>query len=379
MERAVNDAIKDYDLHHFRRFVKPEQLPPHLKRISHFRETIHSASVQANEAPLNQECKPLHQDIELREPQLSTNSFCQPVLHFLVCTTSALSSEEVLRLLTSLPVVQLDGLWPSLRIITVPLLPPTSVDQATRWSHDFWPTIYKKNNLFGPHPSVLSHAEAGMLRFSREWMNVAETAGIEVSEAQIGEPIGAVVVDRTSGKVPSSIVAAGDARWYGLDANMKNGSGNVMAHAVMRAIGLIASKRRGLTEQTLHGEAKVSKFLADEPLTPIETDVYSKSTLSAGGYLCLGLDIYVTHEPCTMCSMAILHSRFSRVIFGQRLPRTGAMVVEPSNTAANPWGNSESLNYGLFWRPELNWKLLAWQWINADCSLPALSSTYVHA
>lgn len=37
-----------------------------------------------------------------------------------------------------------------------------------------------------------------------------------------------------------------------------------------------------------------------------------------------GCTLYVTLEPCMMCSGAIMHARVSRVVFGARDPKTGA-------------------------------------------------------
>ncbi len=43
-----------------------------------------------------------------------------------------------------------------------------------------------------------------------------------------------------------------------------------------------------------------------------------------GNYRLADCELYVTLEPCVMCSGAIMHARISRVFFGARDPKTGA-------------------------------------------------------
>lgn len=80
----------------------------------------------------------------------------------------------------------------------------------------------------------------------------------------------------------------------------------------------------------------------------LPTETTRITTRTTAGYLCLDLEIYSTHEPCVMCSMAIVHSRFGRAVFRHRMSRTGGLCADGG------------LGHGLFWRKELNWTLLAW-------------------
>lgn len=43
-----------------------------------------------------------------------------------------------------------------------------------------------------------------------------------------------------------------------------------------------------------------------------------------GNHRLLGTTLYVTLEPCAMCSMAMVHARIGRVVFGAFDPKTGA-------------------------------------------------------
>lgn len=347
-----------------------ENLPPHLQNINH---SPHTTGTPAAFGPENFDLANFtHVANDLvrgfnMDRQHKHNEDNPQTLHFLICATSNLSIEGVAAVLNLFQLRYGCNLLHRLRTLTVPSFPPTSDEQAKQWSQSHWPTIYKRNNPFGPHWKIISHAEGEISGQAGDWMNLARRAGDAVFHSLLGEPIGAVILDRKSDRTPELIAAAGDARWSKITEDARSGCGNVMAHAVLRAVGMVARKRTKLTEEEASEEdsSDFSSILADKPLTSIESDAYSVNKMAPGGYLCHGLEIYVTHEPCVMCSMAILHSRFARVIFGKRLPRTGGITAGVASEEL-PTEVQPRLGYGLFWRPELNWKLLAWQWVDGQ-------------
>lgn len=277
-------------------------------------------------------------------------------------------------------------LKPVIRTVSVPSSAPTSAAQASLWTEKFWPIVYRNTNPYGPHPAIVRRAELELIVDNnvQKWMDLARQRGKDNAEAGFGLEVGAVVVNRTGKEKASQVVAAaGDARCYGMSTGSAGAEqsipGNVMGHAVMRVISMVARKRILVSDNKLASweaskDSVTSPFL-DEPLTQTEKEQFVAQTLEPNGYLCLDLELYTTHEPCIMCSMAILHSRFGRVVFGQRMAKTGALSAEATTESKHG-----SLGYGLFWRPiELNWRCLCWEFIENDKDMESSIGDKIHA
>jgi len=61
-----------------------------------------------------------------------------------------------------------------------------------------------------------------------------------------------------------------------------------------------------------------------DPTAHAEVMALRDAAARVGNYRLPGSTLYVTLEPCVMCSGAIMHARVGRVVFGARDPKTGA-------------------------------------------------------
>jgi tRNA-specific adenosine deaminase 3 len=270
---------------------------------------------------------------KLPPPSTTTDEI---TLYLLVCPTSDTPIENLKGFLCGIPPFSATNTPPIIATVPVPSSQPISKSQADEWSSHYWPTVYKGANPYGPHSSIVSQGLRG-LKAPEKHILFARQVGAEAAASGIGLPFGAVMVDPDSGEV---VAAAGDAR---LRCNEK-GWGNPLDHAVMIVIDMVAQRQLGNGVDVRPGrkvEVWDGKYLAAE----------------AGdeGYLCHNLQVYLSHEPCVMCSMALLHSRVGSVVFQRRMLKTGALSAE-----------ERGKQLGLFWRPELTWKFLCWQWKSGE-------------
>ena len=62
-----------------------------------------------------------------------------------------------------------------------------------------------------------------------------------------------------------------------------------------------------------------------DPTAHAEMLALREAGASIGNYRLEGATLYSTLEPCVMCAGAIIHSRVSRLVFGARDPKAGAV------------------------------------------------------
>ncbi|WP_048307848.1 tRNA adenosine(34) deaminase TadA [Halomonas sp. PR-M31] len=75
-----------------------------------------------------------------------------------------------------------------------------------------------------------------------------------------------------------------------------------------------------------------------DPSAHAEIQALRDAALRLGNYRLDDCTLYVTLEPCMMCSGAIIHARLARLVYGATEPRTG-MVESQANLIDQPWHN----------------------------------------
>jgi tRNA(Arg) A34 adenosine deaminase TadA len=97
------------------------------------------------------------------------------------------------------------------------------------------------------------------------------------------------------------------------------------AHAAAKA-GEVPVGAVVVREGQLIAKGRNSPVTNNDPTAHAEVNAMRSAAKALGNYRLDDCTLYVTLEPCAMCSGALLHARFKRVVFGATEPKTGAVT-----------------------------------------------------
>ncbi|KAF9921026.1 adenosine deaminase, tRNA-specific 3 [Linnemannia zychae] len=275
-------------------------------------------------------------------------------LDVVLCQESALSIQELNQLLEQDELASI--VTP--RVYGVPKYPPLTRDQFELWKAA-WPTTFREDT--NRHPEISDEEEAVILgHIQSVWKHT------EVAESNGELPIAAMIVDPDTQKVLAT------------SYDTRKSTGHILQHAVMNCVAAVAKRERDncrshpaehhhqhfhdqlnnntatdsvevevienseaaidITKSPICGDKRKASSIEESsnmtpplasateiPLAHEDETGDRESRRTRKAYLCTGYDVYLTHEPCVMCSMALVHSRVGRVFYTVPMAASGGL------------------------------------------------------
>ncbi|CAG8558714.1 14193_t:CDS:10 [Rhizophagus irregularis] len=131
-------------------------------------------------------------------------------------------------------------------------------------------------------------------------------------------PIGCIMIDPKNNVILSE------------SFDTRNSTKHPLSHAILNCINNVASleKSNYLEKSNKIEIIQKQKKQPVDVVININSESFSyqqNNNESKTTYLCKGFDIFITHEPCIMCSMALVHSRIGRVFYGHSNKVSGGL------------------------------------------------------
>ena len=248
---------------------------------------------------------------------------CSPCARILLCPTEAGADSDEAALWSALPELLRVGLRQfevKLSIVDVPAIKPLTSAQRARWLSVAWPT---QPGLTSDTPKYMLYDSAARFDMHETrrilyWLKQAEAQG-RTAKDRGDEGVGVVIVDMEKDVL---VAEAGDSI---IRSPLEHAVMNAVEN-VGRLIGLARRTGRGsgkgeskIKRRKVEGDGKVEML---EGLEDVADERFAFFDLEKT-YLCTGLTVFVTKEPCVMCTMALVHSRVKAVFFKEVNPQGG--------------------------------------------------------
>ncbi|AAS53864.1 AFR493Cp [Eremothecium gossypii ATCC 10895] len=234
----------------------------------------------------------------------------------IICSVELIEEQgEVARLLAEAGIS-----YSNLALHNLPRAGPSTRELSLEWGRKFWPLVWRGN----PNDQILNDYTFDMARIRSILRQISDTAS-EKRDQSGNLPVVSAFVNPLA---PEQPIIAVDQR-----------GGNPLHHSIMNGI----------------------KEVARDELQRREAVERGTSVGRTDTYLCLDFDVYTTHEPCSMCAMALIHSRIKRCIFIQPMPETGALRPESGD------------GYCMHSSKALNSKYEVFQWVGDGYVVPDIS------
>ncbi|KAI0795324.1 cytidine deaminase-like protein [Irpex lacteus] len=192
----------------------------------------------------------------------------------------------------------------------------------------FWPTVYAPRKKFEAEPwprAKVRWAWQTMQTVIKE-ANAAKAKGELPVVAYVPPPFDEASQQATQVMEP---ITAHDTR---ISAN------HPLRHAVLNVVRLVADRRSKTSESSLES-------------TSAETE--NANVRNGAHYLLTDLTLFLSHEPCIMCSMALLHSRVKEIFYLLPMEKTGGC----GSIACLPKLPNVNHRFGIGrWKPEASRK-----------------------
>ncbi|GMG52112.1 unnamed protein product [Ambrosiozyma monospora] len=254
------------------------------------------------------------------------------VLQVVICAFEDISYTDLRKKLTETLNVDLNDVV--LDKLEIPMNKPLDKEVNVEWSNKYWPLVWKGNPMVQElHESFKQFDNEENMKFikyiiqkSREIQTISSTS--KQQEQQQQQQSAGLQSHKTTFPIVTAFIDPKTKTIASIHTDSRTKL-DPTAHSTMKCIAEIAEKELSRRQQS--GPA------GDDPAT--------------NNYLCLNYHVYTTHEPCTMCAMAMLHSRISKLVYVRESKLTGGI------------GEESGAGYMIHLSCQLNWKFESFRYL----------------